>query len=142
MNPIEGTVNALNTLSGKIVGSPVGGIFNKVSDTLPSLGEKKVPTPFGSLLTPEVKLPHLVPVELDERKRKALTYAVGIDVSGEVIGFVPIVGDFVADRVADSYYEALSQILSPQEMIDYVKYDKSGLSSMAMARTFMKGTVK
>lgn len=135
-NPLLKAIDIGNGIVGKVVSSPVGRVVNKASTTLPYVKETPFPTPFGKVRLPGLRIPELHPIILDERKRKALNYSLGIDVSG-VVGIVPVVGDIVSDIIEDTYYEQIREMLSDAEVIDYVRFDKLGPSVVAMARTFM-----
>lgn len=136
-NPVDLAVNAVNGLMNRVSESPVGRGINNASEHLPYLRERPFVTPFGRVKLPEVKLPELRDVELDERKREALKATVGIDVA-QVFGIVPVVGDLVADVVEDTHAEMLKNTLDESEFRAYTRYDKLGPSVLAMARTFMR----
>lgn len=101
--------------------------------------EDEIPlvTPFGLVHVPKLKLPKLKPPEMDERRGKAMAHTVAIDISS-IVGWIPIVGDIVADVVEDLHGAELRKLLTPSEMNKYVKEDKVAPSSIALARTFME----
>lgn len=99
--------------------------------------EITMPTPFGFVHLPKVKIPKLKEPEIDERRGKALAHTVAIDISG-IVGWIPIVGDIVADVVEDLHGAELRKLLTPAEMNKYVKEDKVAPSSIALVRTFME----
>jgi len=99
--------------------------------------EIEMPTPFGLVHIPHPKLPKLGSPEIDERRGKAMAHTVAIDISG-IIGWIPIVGDVVADVIEDLHGAELRKLLTPTEMNKYVKEDKVAPSTIAMIRTFME----
>jgi hypothetical protein len=99
--------------------------------------EIPIPTPFGQVELPKPKLPKLKPPEMDERRGKAMAHSVAIDISS-IIGWIPIIGDIVADVVEDLHGAELRKLLTPAEMEKYVKEDKVAPSTIAMLRTFME----
>ena len=135
--PVNAVVSVVNGLMSAIANSPVGRAINSASKHLPYLREQPIPTPFGRVKLPEIKLPEVHEVELDEHKRKVLKATVGIDVA-QVFGIVPVVGDLVADVFEDTHAEVLRETLNDAEFRAYTKYDKLGPSTLAIARTFMK----
>lgn len=137
-DPVDVAIDGVNNLLSKIAESPVGRAINTASDRLPQLREINIRTPFGWVRSPEIKLPELKPIALDERKREAVKNTVGIDVA-QVAGVVPVVGDLVADVIEDTHAERLKSTLDGAEFDEYLRMDKFGPSVMAIARTFMHG---
>ena len=135
--PVNAIVNAVNGLMSGVANSPVGKAINSASERLPRLEEKSFSTPFGRVKLPEIRLPEVHEVKLDEHKREALRATVGID-AAQVFGIVPVVGDLIADVFEDTHAEVVRETLSDSEFRAYTKYDKLGPSTLAMARTFMK----
>jgi len=99
--------------------------------------EIELPTPFGLVHLPKVKIPKIKPPEMDERRGKAMAHTAAIDISS-IIGWIPIIGDIVADVVEDLHGAELRKLLTPSEMTKYVKEDKVAPSTIAMMRTFME----
>ena len=137
-NPIDGIISVANNILNKVSDSPVGRVINRASEVLPQLQERDAYLPFGHVRLPEVKIPELEHLELDDRKRDIVKQAVGIDVA-QVAGVVPVLGDLVADVIEDTHAEAMRDLLSDTELSTYLKHDKLGPSTMAVARTFMQG---
>lgn len=104
---------------------------------MPEKEAMEMPTPFGVVHIPFPKLPKLEPPNIDERKGKALAHTVAIDISS-IIGWIPIVGDIVADVVEDLHFSELRKNLSKPELEEYLKQDKVAPSSIALVRTFME----
>ena len=102
---------------------------------------KLLPTPFGRVELPGIReiLPEFPPKppEMDERRSKAMQHAVAIDISS-IIGWIPVVGDVVADIVEDLHGAELRKTLTKEEMELYTKYDKVSPSTIALARAFIK----
>ena len=103
--------------------------------------ELEIPTPFGPVTIPKLReaLPAFPPEvpKMDERRSKAMSHAVAIDLSS-VIGWIPIVGDVVADVAEDLHGAELRKLLTEEEMDRYVVEDKVAPSTVALARVFMK----
>lgn len=135
--PTDIAVNTINGLVNALASSPVGKGITAAGDKLPKLQEVEIPTPFGRVKTPEVRIPELKPVELDDRKREAIKATAGID-AVQIVGVIPIVGDIIADIVEDIYAEKLNELLSDEERHAYTRNDKIGPSTIALARTFMR----
>jgi len=113
---------------------------------LSSSPEEKVaiPTPFGAVSLPLPERPTMAPPEppeIDDRRMAALRHVVAIDLSG-IVGWIPVVGDVVADVVEDLHGSELHRILTPEEYDRYLVEDKVAPSFIAMIRTFMKVPLK
>lgn len=104
----------------------------------PTLPEMTIPTPFGRVSLPEHKIewPRLPAIE--EKSTRAMKHAIGIDLS-MIPGLLPVVGDVVADVVEDLHAAELRKILSPKQYDEFLKQDKIGPATIAMARTLTKG---
>ncbi|MFQ6076359.1 MAG: hypothetical protein ACE5Z5_09550 [Candidatus Bathyarchaeia archaeon] len=105
----------------------------------------EIPTPFGPVTLPKLReaLPAFPPEvpKMDERRSKAMSHAVAIDLSS-IIGWVPAVGDAIADVVEDLHGAELRKLLTKEEMDRYVVEDKVAPSTIALARVFMKIPLK
>ena len=108
---------------------------------IPAVEETRLDTPFGTVRAPEIGLPDLKRLTLDPRKRDAVKAAIAIDASG-VVGLIPGIGDIAADVAEDTYGARLRQILTPQEMNQYTRFDKLGPSTVAVVRTFMRESMQ
>lgn len=134
--PFERQVDAaLDNAEAKIAGHPVTKRLQEFHARLPAIPARDIPTPLGTVRIPEVKPPGPTPPKIDSRRREAMKAAIAIDVSS-VVGVIPIVGDAVADVVEDVYAAKLRESLTTEEMDKYIKYDKLGPSTLALARTF------
>lgn len=128
-------------LNSVFIKAPPGALYSFVQRSLPSLREINLPTPLGSVTTPEIGLPEISVLALDTRKREALKATLAIDFSGAIALF-PGVGDAIADVIEDTYGAKLRGILTDREMGDYTKFDKLGPSTVALARVFMLESVR
>jgi hypothetical protein len=99
----------------------------------PVLPRRALPTPFGKVYLPEQKigLPKLPPV--DEKSMNAMKHAVAIDAS-MVLGWIPVVGDVVADVVEDLHAAELRKALTPRQYDVFEKNDKVAPAIVATAR--------
>lgn len=104
---------------------------------MPEKEKIEIPTPFGLVHLPFPKVPKLEPPKMDERRGKALAHTVAIDISG-IIGWIPIIGDVVADVIEDLHGAELRTLLTPTETETYVKEDKVAPSTIALIRTYME----
>jgi len=110
----------------KIPESPFKGI--KLLET------KQIPTPFGSVETPSIELPPLKLPTLEEKHRRALGHAIGIDLA-DIIGVIPYVGGVLADSLRRMHTEEIRKLLTPDEYNKYVKWDKSYPDFWALLRS-------
>ena len=134
--PLEDQVDAaLNSLAERVAGSPLVKRLEDIHGRLPVIPERSLPTPFGTVRTPEIKPPEPVPPKIDGRRREAMKAAIAIDLSF-IVAVVPVVGDAASDVVGDIYTEKLKRVLTAEEFDLYIKYDRVGPSSIALARTF------
>lgn len=101
--------------------------------------EFAVPTPFGEVHLPsfEEMIPKLEAPKMDERRQRALLHGIAVDISS-IIGWVPIVGDIVADVVEDLHGAELRRTLTGKEMDEFMIQDKVAPSTIALLRTFLK----
>lgn len=100
------------------------------------MDEWKIITPFGEVKFPKPSLP-TEPPKFDERRRKILNHAIAIDLSS-VIGWIPVVGDIVADVVEDVHGAELKKLMTAEEYEEYLKQDKVAPSTIAVIRTFQR----
>ena len=133
----EGVSRLLDRAQVKIDQSAPMKAAASIHERLPELPQVSVPTPFGSVRLPNIKPPSPRPPVIDERRRKATKMAVLSDISF-VVGFVPVVGDIVADIVSDTATYELRQILTPDEFTEYVRQDRFGPSTVAVMQAFIK----
>lgn len=136
-NPIDVLVTGVHNTANKLARSPAGVSFTRLATRAPKLPQRKIPTPFGSIKPPEIGLPEIRAFELEPRKLDALKAAVISDVI-QVVGIVPVLGDIIADMVEDTYAEKIYESLTPEEDRRYIKYDKFGPTTIAVARAFME----
>ena len=136
--PFEKTIDsALNNAEEKIASSPITKTAQNIHSKIPLLTEFNFPTPLGRIRVPEISVPEPTTPKLTENRREALKYAVGIDISS-AIGYIPVVGDIIADVVEDVYGARLRKVLTPEEMDTYSKFDKLGPSTLAVLRMAIK----
>lgn len=102
------------------------------------LESRKIPTPFGSIETPRIELPPLKIPKLEERHRKALGHAIGIDLA-DIVGVVPYVGGLVADNLRRSHTEEIRKLLKPEEFNMYAKWDRTYPDVIAILRSRLGG---
>lgn len=98
------------------------------------LKSKKIPTPFGSIETPKVELPPLKPPKLEDKHRKALGHALGVDVA-DIIGIIPYVGGVVADSLRAMHTKEIRKLLTPEEFDKYTEWDKTYPDVIALLRS-------
>jgi len=99
--------------------------------------EIELPTPFGLVHLPKIKIPKLKPPEMDERRGKAMAQAIAIDLSS-IVAIVPVIGDIISDVVEDTHFSELRKILTKPELEEYLKQDRVAPSTVAIMRTFME----
>ena len=103
--------------------------------------EFKILTPFGEVSLPEIRevLPEFPPEipKLDKRQSEAMSHAVAIDLSS-IVGWIPVVGDVVADVAEDLHGAELRKLLTKEEMNRFVIEDKVAPTTVALARVFIK----
>ena len=103
--------------------------------------EVKILTPFGEVALPEISevLPEFPPEipKLDKRQSEAMSHAVAIDLSS-IVGWIPVVGDVVADVAEDLHGAELRKLLTKEEMNRFVIEDKVAPTTVALARVFIK----
>lgn len=128
----------LNMIADKLENNPIHTGLMQLHARLPVLEEVDMNTPLGQVRLPEVSAPEPNFPVLDSRKMEAMKAAIGTDISS-VIGIIPAIGDVVSDIVEDVFGEKIRKTLTPGELTTYMKFDKLGPSTYAMARTFAKG---
>jgi len=102
--------------------------------------EKKpieVLTPFGKVEVPQPELPSAEPPKMTKRRHNAMKDATATTL-GQALGFIPVVGDAMADVIEDLHGKELRDTLTERELAEYQKQDKVAPSVIALARTFMK----
>jgi hypothetical protein len=136
--PFEDSLDKLlNNLAKKAYDNPAVLKLKQVQEQMPYVAETEFPTPFGTIKTPELGLPKVVPPEIDERRREAVKSAIAVDLSG-IAALIPAVGDVIADVIEDTYGAKIKDTLTPEEFNLYTKYDKVGPSTLAMLRALLK----
>ena len=98
---------------------------------LPSI---ELPTPFGKIETPRVEIPPLKLPELEDRHRKALGHALGIDAS-DILGIIPYVGGNLADSIRAMHTREIKKLLTPEEYDKYMKWDRTYPDVLALLRS-------
>jgi len=86
---------------------------------------------------PQLEPPSLEPPQMDDRRKQATKAAVAQDLAF-IVGFVPVLGDAVADVVEDAYFRTIHETLTPEEFDTYKRLDVYSPSTAAMLRTFSK----
>jgi hypothetical protein len=105
-----------------------------MTPTLPAI---PIPSPFGKISLPEYKLCFPTLPGFDDKSRRAMMHAIGIDISN-ILGWIPVIGDIVSDVVEDMHGAELINILSSDEYKEFLKQDKVAPSTIAMARTLTR----
>ena len=98
------------------------------------LESKKLPTPFGTIETPAIELPPLKLPQLEDRHRKALGHALGIDAS-DILGIIPWVGSTLADSIRAAHTREIKKLLTDAEFNEYTKWDKTYPDVLALLRS-------
>jgi hypothetical protein len=102
------------------------------------LEAKEIPTPFGgSMETPILELPPIGLPELDERKRKVVAHALGIDASA-LVNLIPYVGSVIGDGIRAAHTREIKKLLTDKEFDRYTKWDKTYPDFFAALRSFME----
>lgn len=136
--PLEESFSKLlDSLAKKVYSNPVVLKLKETQERLPYVAEVEFPTPFGTIITPEVSLPKVVAPEIDKRRKEAVKAAIASDLS-EVVALIPAIGDVIADVIEDIYGSKIKDTLTPDEFNLYTKYDKLGPSTLAMVRAFLR----
>lgn len=78
---------------------------------------------------------------MDDRRKHATKAAVAQDLAF-VVGFVPVLGDAIADVVEDAYFRNIQETLTPAEFETYKQLDIYNPSVIAMLRTLTKHPLK
>lgn len=137
--PFEDRVTGeLDRIAQRIQGSRLSQRLMELHARFPKIPEKQVASPLGSVKLPEVSLPAPTVPRLDPKKMEAMKAAVGVDLA-ILPGLIPVLGDYLADVVEDTFGAKLRESLSPQEYAEYQKQDKiMPFSTIALARTFVR----
>ena len=90
----------------------------RIEEKLPVIGATEIPTPLGTVHAPPLEPPSLDPPQMDDRRKQAVKAAVAQDLAF-IVGFVPVVGDAVADVVEDAYFRTIHETLTPEEFQTY-----------------------
>jgi hypothetical protein len=136
--PFEESVDrALDRAAAALEGSRFLRVVRRIEDKLPVIGPTEIPTPLGTVRAPQLEPPSLEPPQMDDRRKQAVKAAVAQDLAF-IVGFVPVVGDAVADVVEDAYFRTIHETLTPEEFETYKKFDVYSPSTVAALRTFSK----
>ena len=133
----DGAVNITSTVGNAVLDGSPGKVYNKLQSMAPRLEEKPVISPLGNVRLPEISLPHLCGLRMDERKRDSIKYAVAVDVS-ELIGEIPVVGPIVGRMVEDIHVAEIRDMLGVEELILYMHFNKCGPAVPPMIRMYME----
>jgi len=98
------------------------------------LESKELPTPFGKVETPSVEIPPLKLPTLEDRHKKALGHAIGVDLA-DIVGAIPYVGGVLADSLRRMHTEEIRKLLPPDEYNKYAKWDKVYPDVIALLRS-------
>lgn len=112
-------------------------VVRRIEEKLPVIEATEIPTPLGRVRAPQLEFPSLEPPRMDDRRKHATKAAVAQDLAF-VVGFVPVVGDAIADVVEDAYFRNIQETLTPAEFETYKQLDIYNPSTMAILRTFVK----
>lgn len=135
--PFEDGLNrTFNRLADSMERGPMGRLNQRLK-MLPSIAGATWPTPLGTVEIPTMEPPDLRLPNLDERKKEALKAALGQDLA-TIVGFIPVVGDIVADVVEDLYFQKVHGLLRADEFESFKRYDANSPTTLAMIRTFVK----
>jgi len=136
--PLEEQVDAiLDSAARNAAAHPLVRRLAEIHSRLPALPERDMPTPFGAVRIPEIRVPEPLPPQMDERRREVVKAAAATDLSS-IVGVIPVLGDAVADVVEDVFAAKIRDTLTKEEMDLYVRYDKLGPSTLAAIRTFIR----
>jgi len=113
------------------------------------LSGPKIPTPFGKISLPDLETPPFsLPKLPDKRERSAIRQALGqdlIDVAESAIAALPVVGsasEFISVSISDMHAAEIQKLLTKEEYVTYLNYNKLFPSSIAVARTLLFPEVK
>jgi len=98
------------------------------------LEPKELPTPFGKVETPSVEMPPLKLPALEDRHKKALGHAIGVDLA-DIVGAIPYVGGVLADSLRRMHTEEIRKLLTPEEYNKYAKWDRTYPDVIALLRS-------
>lgn len=135
-DPVGVLLEKLNSSLSFLASSRAGLAYDSFRERFPELREFNLPTPFGRVKTPNIKVPEFRPASLDPRQLEVLKAALGTDLA-QIVALVPLIGDIIADIVEDTYAEKIRDSTTDEEYKRYLKYDKLGPSTIAAVRTFM-----
>ncbi len=139
LRPVEDILDRVIDFSiesvNKVLEGPGMEVFNVLRERGPQIPALDLPTPFGGVRTGALGLPEIQAIKLDPRKREAFKATIAIDLSS-LIGLVPLIGDVIADVTEDTFGAKLRDLLSTEEMNFYTEFDKTGPSTLALARAF------
>ena len=136
---LDKATDSLIKLMNTVAVGPPGGFLQELQRKAPRLEEISLPTPFGTIKTPQLNLPNVRVLQLTPRKRDAIKAAAAIDLSS-IVGLLPVAGDIVADVIEDTYGAQLETLLTPQERFLYRKYDKLAPSTVALLRSLVEAS--
>jgi len=90
----------------------------------------RIRVPLLDVTLPEVELPEFPPSipKLDDRQLEALRYAVMDDVGDKI----PVIGDILSDVA----YREIVNLLTPEEYVRFLEYNKWLPSSLAVLKVF------
>ena len=98
------------------------------------LRARKLPTPFGEVELPVIEIPPLEPPKLEDRHRRALGHAIGVDAS-DVLGIIPYIGGTLADSIRAMHTREIKKLLTPEEYDKYMRWDKTYPDVLALLRS-------
>ena len=131
----EQIASALDRAAARLQQSPFPRLIRRIEEKLPSVEATQLPTPLGTVRTPHLEFPSFQPPQMDDRRKKATKAAVAQDLAF-LVGFIPVVGDAVADVVEDVYFQNIIDTLTPEEFETFKKLDTYNPSTVAMLRAF------
>lgn len=86
------------------------------------LAERRLRSPFGAVTLPAFpSLP--TSLDIDERRRQVLKYCLGAD-AASILGFIPYVGQFMSEQVADVHMRQVVDLLSKEDLQHYMKWEE------------------
>jgi len=138
--PLEDQIDSLlGSISNRLRSNSISRFILQFESILPQIPSKEVPTPLGTIKTPEIHLPTIMPPQIDYRRKLAIKAAVGADISG-LLNMVPGIGTYLnplADALFDTYYAKIVETMDPAEYKRFLEDDKvSPSTTLAALKTF------
>ena len=120
---------------------PVLGAINRLIDKIPIVPEREFKIPWGTYKTPEVYIPKVHPIKMDDRQKEAFKAAAMQDLASlaKAIPFLGAASEPIVDSITDTADAKLQDTLTPEESSLFKSYNKvDPLSVVAMLRTMIR----